>query len=473
MLKLTITTLIAASLCMSVSSKSVEGTIKFEQFRKHACQFVTKYGALNGQYVVDLKYYLYGKFATERFSEMSDADTHEVSLVAVSRQTHIRLKELIENGVTDVWERIAHNLEKEIKLDIMNDGKVVHRYTHQDSDIHYFYFCDHSAKVRHYQTKKHNMVLEKQKQNSEELNKGIDVASIFNKIVDLFGHSSSFKYELMLVSDAEKDQFIHHSLEQRGTHTLLLVFYLMFVVLFTFLVKKMVGLYKTNEAIDHPLLVIAVTLGLQIIGMMINFIHFSIYSSSGNDLQFLNIFARLWYLAADALISMLLIMMSKGWGIAKVSLFDDYEIEFVIGILLLSLRYLWVILGFFVDIESEEVLHVFDGVTGKLELINTLVLYAWFMFSISSSDLFKAYKLQSWKQQLTLYSTLLLFVKPVVILLVYFTNHHDQHLYSNLVSYVCYFTVCLLLTYKMTDIQAEYLKVAVSNAGDLCSHKGD
>lgn len=452
-------------------AKAVEGTITFEEFRKHECKFVTKYGAIGGKFLLDMKYYLNGNFAQARYAEMSDADTHELALIAVNRQTHLRITDLIRKNVLDIWSSIKDDLEKEIKLDIMNDGSLFHRYTHESSDIHYYYFCDHSSKLRQFESKKQEEAAEKQREADQKLKEGLDVTTMFNKVLDWFGHSSTFRYDLKLMTDSEHEQFSHHSVEQNGTNWLLSIFSTLFLALFIYLIRRLVSLYKANEHLDHPLLIISITLGLHLVGMIINFVHFSIYSSTGNDFQFLNVFARLWYLAADALISMLLIMMSKGWGIANVSLFDENEIEFVIAILLLTLRYLWVVLGFFADVESEEIFHVFDGITGKLELLNTLVLFGWFMYSITTSDLFKAYKYQKWKQQLTLYSTLLLFIKPAFILLIYLTSQHNQHFYSHLASHLSYFAVCLLITYKMTDLRAPYLKVAVSNASELKSHK--
>ena len=242
---------------------------------------------------------------------------------------------------------------------------------------------------------------------------------------------------------------------------------MLYAGLLIFDVRKLVQQYKRAEALDYPLLFIAIIAGLQMVGIILKFIHFQIYSETGEEYELLDIASRIWYLCADILTCSLLLIMSKGWGIAKVSLYDDYEIEFVMGLLLMTLRYVWVILGFFVESGSDDLYNIYDGYTGKCELINTVFFFAWFAVSINSVEIFKAFKYQKLKNILLTYGTLLLLVKPVLILLIYMFDEEHQHLLSNLVSFLAHFVVLSLMAASFTKKKGEYMKAALSNSVEL------
>ena len=153
-------------------------------------------------------------------------------------------------------------------------------------------------------------------------------------------------------------------------------------IMASFLIVKIRYYYKRNEDIDYPLILIAVSMGLQMLGLLFKLYHFWVYSRTGEDLHALEVVSRVWNLASDLSLTGLFIMLSKGWGVSDVKFVDNHEAEIVLGGFLLVLRYIWVLLGFFLEYRHESVFHIYDGVTGKLELLNTIIFYIWFYLSI-------------------------------------------------------------------------------------------
>lgn len=454
-------------LATMAEGKIFESSIGFDKFFKYGCQFVTKYGAIGGRFAVRLEYNIIGKFAAERSKELSESTSFEIKLIAVGREGHKKLTSLIEQETPDSYERIKNEIQKEITLNIINDGVDFQKYEMKGTGIQFFYFCDHLGKVKKYQESKNKDNAKSQEEFKQKVSEGGD---FLKEIMSIFSHGSSFKYKLELMSnEGDSELFSHHSIEEHGHFSTLFVFFCMFGGLLYYVSKKTKDFYKSNEALDYPLMVVSCSLILHMLGLLNKFIQVWLYSRSGNKFEFVSVMSRLWYLAGDVLMSFLLIVMTKGWGISEVSLFDDYEIEFVIGILLVVLRYLWVVLGFFVDSDNEDIFHIYDGITGKFELLNTLVLFGWFIYSIQSSKLFKAQKLQKWKQQLILYGISLFLIKPFFILLTYLLHYESQYMWSTLISYSCYFAVCFLMSMTMTDRRRAYMKVALSNLTELAS----
>lgn len=455
--------LLLVSVADQVTSKTVQGSIVFDYYKQQACKYLTKFGASTGKYALEMRHNIVGRFWDDRKDFKERKEYFFLDLIGVGKEMH----QVIQSKQSYKFDDLGFFSRLEINLNILDDSVTSQLFHHDHNQIQYFYLCDKEGKIKQYQQEVDELNKDKDGSLLEDLKEGKEPQSIFSNMMSRFSQQSRVNYVLKLMTRNEYDDHLHHGVEQRHTNSLLSIMVLFYLGLFAYGVRQSIVLYKRNEVIDKPLLMSVISSGAQMIGILFKFGHFRIYSTTGEDEHVLDVVSRLWYIGADVLLSILLLMMTKGWGIVTFSLYDDYEFEFVTGLLLMALRYVWILLGFFIEASHEDAYNIYDGYTGKFELVNTVVLFVWFLVSLTSSEVFKAYRHQRLKLQLLMYGGLFLLVKPVLILLVYLMNEENQHFTSNLIAFSAHLITLALLTDTFSSKKSAYMKVALSEASEL------
>ena len=446
-------------IALGCAAKQFDGTLVFAALGVRDCNFIGKYGSENARYAVEVKYYSIGAFKQAQEDLIKDNEMVSLKLVAFDREQHEWIQKAFSESKEDIFKGAIKAETPTITLDLRTDMDYFGRFVHPKRGIHYFYFCDDQHEIKSYMG--HQVGEEAQ---NESVNEGI-----FSAIKSLIfkANHSAVVYKLRLMSEAESSHHYHHSIEQSQTDTICLLLFFFNACIFVYLVLKIRNYYSNNEKVDYPLLVIAMSVMFQNVGLIFKFIHFWILSASGDDVRGLEIGSRMWSLFADVSLCLLLIFMSKGFGVIDVDFARDYVAEFAGILLLCAARYVWILIGYINHTENEDVYHIYDGTTGKLELLNTIALYFWFMSSINLVAVFKQSKFLNLKLQLIVYATIYLCCTPVAILLVYWLDPMHQHQLSTALSLGSHMLVCAIAGLSFTNKRGVYMKISTSNSIEL------
>lgn len=447
-------------LCTCFQAKKFANKIDFSTLNETDCVYVGKYGSESGKYGLEINHHTYGVFASER-QNLNQSLTFSIKLVILDGEKNKEAKKLLQDGQKEIYQRLGGKNLPQIDVDLMSDGIFYTSFKQEETGIHYFYFCDGLKMVKKY------MKEDAAEKEAQEEDPGL--GGIFSNLLGgIFRmRATTFDYKIDITTVDESNRRYHHSIEQRQTDKICLVFFFLFAYLIVYLGKKIRKYYNDNEKVDYPLLLIALSVILQNFSLIFKFIHFWMVSSSGEESHGLDIGSRMWNLFSDMVLSTLLIMMSKGFGVVEVDFISDYIAEFAIGIAILAFRYIWVFLGLILKRDDDEVFHIYDGVTGILELLNTIVLFVWFISSLNLVKIFKSSKFANLRMQLAAYGSIYLCLSPVLILLVYFLDPMHQHQLSTFIALASQLIVCSMMAISFTNKKGVYMNISLSNSLEL------
>lgn len=451
--------LILTCLLASAIAKNYEGQIDFSKFNSSQCVYFGRYGSDTRKYAVQIHSRVIGVYGVERQDYKKNLT---LRVVGVNEVTHSQLKERLErkkekNEYTD----IGTSKMPFVEFSLREDGTILEKIQHSEIGIHYFYLCDGEGDIKEYIKSSES---EEKAEHEKDDSTGF-LGKLIGKIFRIKATSVEYRISLMSITDSEI--MYHHSIEQSQTDKVCFIFFILFACLAYYLGKKIKKYYAHNEKVDYPLLLIALSVALQNISLVWKVFHYWYFSSSGEDSHFLEISCRIFNLFSDIILSTLLIMMSKGFGVIDVDFVSDYVAEFAIGLAILAFRYIWVFIGLIYMRNDDNVYHIYDGITGKLELLNTVVLYIWFVFSLSMVKMFSTTKFINLRLQLLFYGTLYLCISPVLILLVYFLDPMHQHQLSTIIALGSQFVVCGLMSFSFTNKKGVYMNISLSNSLEL------
>jgi hypothetical protein len=420
--------------------------------------FVTRFGVAEKYGVFEIDSKVTGQYEKERMKE--GVKNLSLSLVVVDKATHEIIRQMKEQENPAVFTRVKDRISLEFKIELQEDKH--HQFWFMlDKGLHFFYFCDATGEIVEYS----KSVLANHATNSSDSSEG-SLTEMAKKLFTQMSLATTFRYNLEILTDLT-NSYVHHSAEEKNTASVLGGLLCFGLLACGLLLRKLIRYYRANEKIDHPILTVLLSLCFQQIGVIFKLVHFFFYSTTGEDYQALEVVSRLWSLLADICLCLVFLLMSKGWGLVQVSVLDEYEIEFVVGCFLLCLRYIWMMLGFFLEYGSEDVYHIYDGWTGKLELLNTFVLFFWFFFSLRSCSVFTSQKFRNMADQLMVFGTIYLFLRPLLILLVYLFDPINQHIFAIAASFGSHLLICCILGYSFTNKKGVYMRISMSNGIEL------
>lgn len=457
--------------------KIVKGRSSFHSFQKDNCIFLMRYGSSSHRAKIEFTYRSEGKYSTSYNtpgSEESHSERMHMDVMITDYDTHMEIQRDIEDKDKRAYGYSAHlNVIAAVRVDLAQGGEVTVSRTYDSPypSMTYYYLCDPSESVRRYsqlQDRLYNQYRDKRKgENRDTGNNGFGLD--IDDIREYSDRSSSLVYTLNAYGvDGLADEVAgHHSVEDRHTGKTTLTFILAYIVLGVLLIMKVYHYYKINEQIDSPIIVLTVSVWIMLIALIFKGIHFWLNSKYGNDNEAMEVIYRLLNLAADGTVSVLFLLFTKGYGIARVDLIDEYPLEFVIGLVILCARYVWILVGYFTEYNHNTIYHFYDGVVGKLELCTTVVFFLWFIVSLKASKYFKISMFRNLGMQLTVLGCGYLLVRPLLILVAYMLSHHNQHIYAYFLTLFSHYAVCALAGYTFTNKRGVYMRVSLSNSIEL------
>lgn len=446
-------------LVTAAQAKRITGQVEFSAFNQSECVYFGRFGSETKKYAVNIRRSVYGVYASEKAEYGKNLS---LRIVGVNAVQHKKMK---DEASSDKLESDYLGLDTSklpnVEFDLQEDGEVEGFIEHTEVGIHYFYLCDVDRLIREYIRVSES---EEKAENESKENVGF-FGGLIGKLFKMKATTVGYTIDLLSMVDSERKY--HHSVEQSQTDKVCMIFFVLFAVLGYYLAKKIMKYYAHNEKVDYPLLLIALSVALQNISLVWKFFHYWSFSSTGEDSHFLEISCRMFNLFSDMFLSTLLIMMSKGFGVIEIDFVSDYIAEFAIGLVVLAFRYVWVFIGLIYMRDNDDVYHIYDGVTGKLELLNTVVLYIWFVISVSMMSIFRTSKFMNLRIQLIIYGTVYLCINPVLILLVYLVDPMHQHQLSTIIALGSQLIVCGMMAYSFTNKKGVYMNISLSNSLEL------
>eukprot|EP01132_Coremiostelium_polycephalum_P004083 gene4083-5111_t len=167
------------------------------------------------------------------------------------------------------------------------------------------------------------------------------------------------------------------SYDEQGLEALYLVYFWVFLILVGISVYNAWSLIKTRSF--HPIVkILMIAVLLEFFSCFILLIHYGIYSHDGVGAKGLRGFGELLDLGAQIALILLLIFISKGWAISRVTI-DEKKIIFgVVGGL--SILYLIMFIWYQAGLDPASSVYMYDTVPGILLLIARSLAMIWFMW---------------------------------------------------------------------------------------------
>lgn len=132
----------------------------------------------------------------------------------------------------------------------------------------------------------------------------------------------------------------------------------------------------------------------QMFSLIIRLVIISMQYYFGWTFWILFLLAKIYHFAADIIFCVLLILLSSGFGtlwekqVPHVNTFGAVAVIMVI-------RYVWTVISW-IFIKSDHSYHDYEGTLGKFEIISSLGLGGWFLWSWFYSGLVKEKKFESY-----------------------------------------------------------------------------
>jgi len=469
--------LIVLVLLCGIYAKKAEGSIKFDTFVNNQCILLMRHGFSTSLGKVDFSFKSIGKYS-EDFSKNDEKSEDKVprlhlSLLLTDESGHRRIEKV---GVPP-----ASGEYTQIEITTREIQKVTRKYEVEYPSLSYLYLCDPAGEVKSWVLNRRNKIKEQRNENEKT---GSDSSNILSpnflikmgtNFMEMLRTSSSVSYTLDMhaldpSSASGTDTTTihgHHSSEYRHTIWLSLLASFGYLSLLVLLGTKILTYRRQNESLDYPLLILWVSSLDMLISCLCRYVYMDRFANTGLELHWIEGMNRLFAVGADVLVSVLFMMCSKGWGVLKFNVFDRYEMETVVCTLLLLARYVWNIFGIVAELSQDGIYHFYDGPIGKLELIMTIIFSLWFVLSIRTCKVYKQPKYVNLYHQLFTLGVLYYFIRPILILLDYFSSLLNRHAFSFGLNIAMHFLVCALAGYTFTNKRGVYMRVSLSNSIEL------
>jgi Rhodopsin-like GPCR transmembrane domain len=435
--------ILVAWLGQPTTSKQIKKQVKIWEFTEAKCVFVGRYGTTLSRAECTAAHKIDWKNDQDRqsFGNM------RVSLIGLFEKGHRKATDLIDVSDPLIIDKISAQVVLNYTLQLLSDGtQTFDVMIPEPNRLVYFYLCDnHHSVASAYKSK-----LEVSREQARP---------------DLHGSGLNLAIDLDLVDSSAR----HHSVEEEHTFVISAVFFVAFVVLFVLTLRRIIILLRADERGDEPLQVLCCVLGILTTCAACKMAGFWLYSAGNRTVSaYFELVHRVLFMAGDGLLCVFLILLSKGWGVGADEDLLDRGLEFIIGFLLVVARYTWCLIGYFVEAEQDELFHLYDGWTGKLEILNLFAFYIWFQISLKKEAALKSEKLTQLGKILNISSYLLYLLRPMlVVLFISLSLPEQQHALSLITTYASSYLSCALFCWTILPKNGVYMKVSTSNQPEL------
>jgi len=440
----------------TVLTKKAKISIDAWDFANTNCVLLTRFGSEMRHSHLKLRH----KVNWIKEEERQAWGNSSIELLIVTEAGHKKIQELTKTFEMDIHSKvIAHIGDKKV-ISILNDHEEdIDLILPRGDSLYFFYVCDYHNQIsRNYKAKL-------DKYRSEQAKTNEDNPTISARLYSSISLAAGTKIEIRAILREASEYY--HSIEERHLVKITSTFLVLYGIIAIHLIQRLLSLHKKNETDDHPLLLVGLSVLMMLFSVANKLVHFAVYSRTGHDLHFFELTSRVFYVFSDSVLFLFFILMSKGWGLGAINPLSEYLVESVGAIVLLLARFVWVIYGHYFERKSEDVYHMYDGISGKLELLNLVVLYFWYFSSVTTQPLFSQPKYKGLKIQLHLLTALAYILRAGGILLIDLLSREYQHGYSWICTLGTHWMTCALLSAMFTHSRGTYMRVSISNGIEL------
>ena len=367
-----------------------------------------------------------------------------------------------------LMDRLKGIARRRIDIVINKDNQQIQEVAEEHSNLnghHYFYICDHEKEVESYiSTRKTSMLHTIMDMAPMGGSLGVAPVVAAKMITGIGVAELSYTLELHGYHDSGKT---HLTVEEQFTMHICVLFFGANLLLAAFVGKKVYGYYKLNENVDLPLLLILGSILLQALGLFLKIVQCLLHGHYGWSLWILTLISLVWHMGADMIVSTVFVFMAKGWGIISKDILTNNDFEFAIGFFIFLGRYVWTIVGFFLDFGTQDHYHIYDGMIGWFEILNTILFFFWFSYSVKRSEMFAQPKYLGLRSQLIVFASIHYLLKPILIALVNKFDREHRHHFALIFSFGAHWLVCLLAGVTFTQKAGQYMRISIANGIEL------
>lgn len=419
-----------------VSPKKFGKDIKLWHFTEAKCAYLGRYGSHLPQATCSVIH----KVDWSKNEDRERFGDFKASLIVLKEAGHHKATEMLDVSNPHIIENLRAEVLLTQQIPLQTDA--TDRFSLQSgSGLMYFYLCDDGHSISAAYKSKLQASREEQRP-------------------DLHTSGLNLSIELDLVDEQAR----HHSLEEEHTFRICAVFFGLFLGLFVLGLKRTLSVWREQELTDEPLLVMCCILAVLCASSVCKMTGFGLYSAGVQSHTYFELVHRILFMAGDGLLCVFLIMLSKGWGaVAGLDLCDEGG-QVLMGIFLLIARYTWCLIGYFVEYEDDDLFHLYDGWSGKLEIANLLAFFLWFRFSMRKQTTLSDPALNPYKHHLEISSILLYLLRPTsIIFFMLLADRESQHEWGLITTLGSSWLACCAFSRTLFTAKGTYMRVAVSN----------
>lgn len=437
----------------AINSKAVSGMLKDWIFTNNHCFIMTRYGSKTGVNIeVEVK------------AECNPS--MHANIMVVDEIGHRMIDRMAIEGVPDIAKVMldlhGNHVDQHVLIDLAKNDPVSLKLNLSNKDeLYYYYICDHDLQINAYYKQKLDVFRSQLNSPPAGESEGITTAAV-DRFQEILHACSDISYRLQLTNGSSH----HHSSEEDYVGIISLVFTVVYSVLAVEVGCRLCRAYKTSGQLDHPVAMLMSVAFMQFCSTLFKSLHALQYSPTGQDWSTLDVLNRGCYVLADGGLCLLLLLMTKGYGVAQIHLVLDFELELVVGVVLLALRYVWVFVLYYRESDSHDLFHMYDGWLGILELLNLAVFYSWFLGSLAASPVFQKDKLDSLKKTIFKVGSLYFLLRPVMLLTLLILPQGQKLAISLTIALVSH-AIPLVCAVQLTTSGLQYKTAAISRRTEL------
>jgi len=187
-----------------------------------------------------------------------------------------------------------------------------------------------------------------------------------------------FKYDLEFVNFGYNwDQ--QFSFDEQGLVWMYLVFWVLFFLISLFNLRSIWVLVR--EKAFHPIVRLEMlTLWLETVSLLFNFIHYATYASNGIGINGLKQLGDMLDMGAQIVFMLLLLLIAKGWAISRTQIAGPKLLIAFLSLLLIG--HITLLTWENVGRDRASTLFVYESVPGFLLLVLRLFIFGWFLWEL-------------------------------------------------------------------------------------------
>jgi len=239
---------------------------------------------------------------------------------------------------------------------------------------------------------------------------------------------------------------------------------------------------KFNLAVsfEYPFIFLVSTIGMQLISILFLYVQSVIFRYNGRGFWLLDMFGHCWLMAGDSCCYLLMILLATGWGTFYIMFPHGMTNKINLVAMIVVFRYVWTIFGWYYRGGEEHGVHIFDGISGWLEILVGVVKYAiylkvWWTGKLRTGPK-NGIEIQHWRKFDNLIF-LAAFISIVVRLVAIMSIKNFENAYHEAIGLIialcCNFVMMLILTLLMAPKDGPYMYLSIANHELMHDHHGD